>query len=206
MLKKFLTTLFQKKNDNEEQSEGNFIIAQLNEKVGPIDRGLVYEDPLDEFLKEKQYGEVTGGGTLQENTGELSYCDIEIELRTKAIDKSTISDIILMLENLGAPKGSKLIIESTKEEIPFGKKEGLALYLDGQGLPEEVYRECDINFVISEIHRLTNIEPDADRNWQGEKEIALYFFNNSFVEMKSSISDFIEKYPLCKGARIVQIA
>lgn len=131
---------------------------------------------------------MTGGGTLQENTGELSYCDIEIELRTKAIDKSTISDIILMLENLGAPKGSKLIIESTKEEIPFGKKEGLALYLDGQGLPEEVYRECDINFVISEIHRLTNIEPDADRNWQGEKEIALYFFNNSFVEMKSSIS------------------
>jgi len=205
MLKKFLTTLFKKKSDPEEPV-GNFIVAQLNEKVGPIDRGLVYEDPLDEFLKEKQYGEVTGGGTLLEKTGELSYCDIEIELTSKTIDNSAITDIISFLENLGAPKGSKLIIESTKEEIPFGKKEGLALYLDGQGLPEEVYKECDINFVLSEIHRLTNIEPDADRNWQGEKETALYFFNDSFVEMKNSISDFIDKYPLCKGARIVQIA
>ncbi len=205
MLKKILPSIFKKKSETE-VPVGNYIVAQLNEKVGPIDRGFVYEDPLDEFLKDKQYGEVTGGGTVQEKTGELSYCDIEIELTSKIIDRSAIAEIISMLENLGAPKGSKLIIEKTKEEIPFGRKEGLALYLDGQGLPEEVYKECDINFVLSELHRLTNIEPNADRNWQGEKETALYFFNDSFAEMKSSISEFIDNYPLCKGARVVQIA
>src|SRR6186713_2136845 len=140
MLKKFLTSLFNKKNDIEEPV-GNFIIAQLNEKVMPIDRGLVYEDPINEFLKEKQYGEVTGGGTLQEKTGELAYCDIEIKLSTIDIDKTVITNIIDKIESLGAPKGSKLIIERTKEEIPFGKKEGLALYIDGQNLPPEVYAE-----------------------------------------------------------------
>ena len=72
MLKKFLTTLFKKKSDPEEPV-GNFIVAQLNEKVGPIDRGLVYEDPLDEFLKEKQYGEVTGGGTLLEKNYRYNF-------------------------------------------------------------------------------------------------------------------------------------
>jgi|SRR5687768_1314586 len=205
MLKKFLTTLFKKKDDAEELV-GNFIVVQLNEKIMPIDRGLVYEDPIDEFLKEKQYGEVTGGGTLQEKTGELAYCDMEIKLSTSDNEKSVIADIIDKIESLGAPKGSKLIIEKTKEEIPFGKKEGLALYIDGQNLPAEVYAECDINFVLSEIHRLTNIKPNADRNWQGEKETALYFFNDSFEQMKNSISEFIETYPLCKGARVVQIA
>ncbi len=73
-------------------------------------------------------------------------------------------------------------------------------------MPKEVYEECDINFVLSELHRLTNIEPNADRNWQGEKETALYFFSESFEEMKESISKFVATYPLCKGARIVQIA
>lgn len=204
MLKNFFKTLFKKKEKAD--GSGNFIVAQLNEKIMPIDRGLVYEDPLDEFLKERGYGEVTGGGTLQEKTGELAYCDVEISLASNSIDKNVIADIIGKLENLGAPKGSKLIIENTKDEIPFGKKEGLAIYLDGQNLPEEVYKECDVNFVLSELHRLTNIEPNADRNWQGEKETALYFFGDSFEQMKNSISGFIATYPLCKGARVVQIA
>jgi hypothetical protein len=205
MIKKLFTTLF-KKNEQTEAPESNFIVAQLNEKVMPIDRGLVYEEPLDEFLKERGYGEVAGGGTLQEKTGELSYCDVEISLASISIDKSMIAEIIWKLESLGAPKGSKLIIEKTKDEIPFGKKEGLAIYLDGQNLPDEVYKECDINFVLSELHRLINIAPNADRNWQGEKETALYFFSDSFEQMKNSISDFIATYPLCKGARVVQIA
>ena len=203
MLKNFMSNLFGKKKEEE---SGNFIVAQLNEKLMPIDRGIVYEDPIDEFLKESDYGEVTGGGTLQEKTGELSYCDVEIKLATNIIDKSVILKIIDKFDSLGAPKGSKLIIEKTKEEIPFGKKEGLALYIDGQNLPNEVYEECDINIVLSEILRLTNIEPNADRNWQGEKESALYFFSDSFEQMKNSIAQFIDTYPLCKGARIVQIA
>ncbi len=205
MLKRFFGSLFKKKGDIE-KPVGNFIIAQLNEKVMPIDRGIVYEEPINQFLKEKRYGEVTGGGTFQEETGEVACCDIEIKLSTTDIDQTVIRNIIDKIESLGAPKGSKLIIESTKEEISFGKKEGLALYIDGQNLPPEVYAECDINFVLSEVHRLTNIEPDADRNWEGEKETALYFFSDSFEEMRNSISDFIETYPLCKGARVVQIA
>ncbi len=203
MLKKIISNLFSKKNV---ESEGNFIVAQLNEKVMPIDRGIVYEDPIDEFLKERKLGEVTGGGTLQEKTGELSYCDIEIQLSTNNVDMTVIAEIIERLENIGAPKGSKIIIEKTKEEIPFGKKEGLALYIDGENLPKEVYEQSDINFVLSEIHRLTNIEPNADRFWEGEKETALYFYGQSFEQMKSQISDFVDTYPLCKGARVVQIA
>ncbi len=205
MLKKILTSIFNKKIKSD-KIVGSFLIVQLNEKVMPIDRGLVYEDPIVEFLKNKQYGEVTGGGTFQQQTGEIAMCDIHIQLSSNDIDKTVISNIIDKIENLGAPKGSKLIIERTNEEISFGKKEGLVLYIDGQNLPEEVYAECDINFVISEVYRITNIVPNAERNWQGEKETALYFYSDSYEQMKNSISEFIDNYPLCKGARIVQIA
>ena len=46
----------------------------------------------------------------------------------------------------------------------------------------------------------------AKRPWQGQNETGLYFFSDSFEQMKESISDFTSTYPLCKGARIVQIA
>ena len=203
MFKRFITTIFQRIIPGAKE---NFIVVQLNEKVKPIDRGFVYEDPIDEFLQENNYGAVTGGGTFQDKTGELIYCDIEIQLSSRNVEMSIIYEIIDRLEIIGAPKGSKLHIEKTNKEIAFGKKEGLALYIDGQNLPKEVYEKCDINFVRSEIHRLTNIEPNADRFWEGEKETALYFFGKSFDQMRSQILDFVETYPLCKGARVVQIA
>lgn len=205
MLKKLFSTLF-RRNDDNEQNSGNFIVAQLNDKIGPIDRGLVYEDPLNEFLQLKYYGEVTGGGTFQEETGEIACCDIEIEMIRTAINEYAFADIIDKLESLGAPKGSKLIIEKTVKEIPFGKKEGLAIYLDGLNLPDEVYEECDVNFFWEEMNRLVKIEPDADRNWQGAKETGFYFYNDSFEEMNDAIAAFVGTYPLCKGARIVRIA
>ncbi|MCG1036513.1 hypothetical protein [Polaribacter sargassicola] len=199
----FIKNLFakQKKNDIE-----NFIVVTLNDKIMPLDRGEIYEDPLDEFLKANEIGEVTGGGTMQLKSGELEYSDLEIKLNSIEIDENNILLIIKKLEELGAPKGSKLVIEKTDKEITFGKKEGLGLYIDGQNLEPEVYKNSDINFVISEIKRLTNDSSEITKYWEGESETALYYYGNSYTEMKQSIIEFINSYPLCKGAKIKQIA
>jgi hypothetical protein len=79
------------------------IIAQLNAKLMPLDRGQYFEDPLDAALKERGLGEVTGGGTAQSKSGEILYCDIEIQARRAAME--FIADA---LEALGAPNGSFL--------------------------------------------------------------------------------------------------
>ena len=57
------------------------IIAQLNARVQPMDRGEYFEEPLDKVLKSEGIGEVTGGGTLlaDESNG-IEYSDIEIML------------------------------------------------------------------------------------------------------------------------------
>lgn len=207
MLKKIFGNLFKnKKEETEPEVLGNYIVATLNDKIMPMARGDVYEDPLDEFLKKMNYGEVTGGGTLQQETGEIEYCDIEICLNSDQIDQEIIKQIIKKLEELGAPKGSTLLIEKTEEKIPFGVNEGLAIYLDGINLPDEVYKNSDSEAIAVEICKLTNIKSEVLRYWNGNTETALYFYDHSFEKMHQSIENFVKTNPECENARIVQIA
>ncbi|WP_373231358.1 hypothetical protein [Cohnella sp.] len=178
----------------------------MNDKIMPIDRGEFYEDPLDDFLQTNNYGEITGGGTMQAQSGEIGYCDIEILIYNGNDYRKVIGDIANILEDLGAPKGSHITIENTKEQITFGKKEGIAIYLDGINLPNSVYEQSDSNVVLEELSKLISYDGDVQRYWQGNTETALYFYGDSFDEMKNAISEFISTYPLCQNARIFQIA
>jgi hypothetical protein len=202
MLKKLFNKLFSKK----EEPSGNYIVATLNDKVMPMDRGDIYEDPLDEFLKLKYYGEVTGSGTGSEENGEIAFCDIEICLNKDEVNNEMVKAIIVKLEELGAPKGSNLLIEKTGEKIPFGINEGLAIYLDGANLSDEVYKNSDTEAFANEIIKLANIKSDVIRYWQGNTKTGLYFYGESFNEIRNSIADFVKTSPDCENCRIVQVA
>ncbi len=39
------------------------VILHLNMRLMPIDRGTLFEDPIDEVLQKYNIGEITGGGT-----------------------------------------------------------------------------------------------------------------------------------------------
>ncbi len=185
----FFKKLFGVDNTHKDEDSGNFIVATLNDKIMPLDRGEVYEDPLDEFIQAKGIGEVTGGGTMQHKTGEMDFCDVEIRLYSDNIDQEDIKLIIAKLEELGAPKGSKLTIEKTDEVIQFGKFEGLGLYLDGINLSAEVYKNSDSEALANEIIKLAEIPSPIIRHWQGNTETGLYFYGHSFDAINSAISD-----------------
>ena len=131
---------------------------------------------------------------------------VEIKLISKEIDRQIIVDIIEKLEALGVPKGSKMKIENTGEEIQFGSLEGLALYLDGVNLSKEVYENSDPEAIINEVNRLAKIESNLIRYWHGNRESGMYFYGQSFSEMKDSIMDYISNNPECENCRVVQIA
>ncbi len=204
MIKKIFGNLF--KGKKQEIEESNFVVATLNDRVMPIDRGIIYEDPLDEIIIGNNLGEVSGGGTMQQESGEIEYCDIEIKLNGKDVDQNAISQIIEKLEEFGAPKGSFLHIEKTDEKLNFGKLEGIGIYLDGNNLPDNVYAESDINFIITEVHRLIETEYIVNRYWESENGTALYFYGESFEKMNAQIRELIESYPLCQNCVIKQIA
>lgn len=200
MLKKIFDKLLGKNHS------GELVIVRLNDKIMPIGRGDIYEDPLDKFLRANKYGEVTGGGTMQAKTGEIEFCDLEILIYQNQNIELIIDEIITLLETQGAPKGSSLTISKISKEIPLGKAEGLAIYLDGVNLPAHIYSECDSNDVLHELGNLIGDSGNVPRYWQGETETAFYFYGEAFEKMNRAISEFVHAYPLCKGARIVQIA
>jgi len=168
-----------------------FLVAQLNARLQPMHRGEFFEDPLDTELKKSQLGEVSGGGTLQGPNGEIEYCDIEVEVSGNPY--AAEQTLIQTLEALGAPKGSKLHVEAEDREVPFGKHEGLAVYLNGADLADHVYKDCaGTGRVLS--------------YWQGPTETAFYMYGSSFDSMRTCLSDFLATYPLCQKCRVVQIA
>lgn len=150
------------------------IIAQLNAKLMPFDRGQYFEDPLDDALKGRGLGEVTGAGTAQSESGEILYCEIEIQAPTDAMQ--FIADT---LESLGAPLGSSLTEGDSQLLRRVGKAEGIAVYLNGTDLPTEVYSSCDVNVVCSEFSRLLGPHGRLLSYWQGPTEAALYMYGAS---------------------------
>jgi hypothetical protein len=180
------------------------VIAQLNHKLMPIDRGDRYEDPLDEELAKIGFGNTASGGTMLNNSKEIDFIDIEMNLLQT--DKS-IPFVIERLEAYGAPKGSKLIIGEAqdKREIPFGKAEGVGIYLNGTTLPEKVYDECDVNQVISEINKLVFGHGEIQAYWEGSTETALYIYGDDAELMKKLLARYIASYPLCEGARVTTL-
>lgn len=193
-----------KRKEGKKKATVCHVIAQLNCRVQPMHRVEFFEEPLEERLKAEGLGTITGGGTMQEATGEIEYCDIEMQVQSKAMNVPR--RIIALLQELGAPKGSKLHVASTGDEIPFGTGEGLAIYLNGTDLPDEVYASCDSNVVHDELDRLVAPEGRVLSYWQGSTETAFYLYGSSFVAMQDAIKGFVASYPLCQKARIEQVA
>ena len=186
------------------------LTINLNAKLQPKHRHDL-EDVLQEMLQKLEIEiEITGGGTMQELSGEIAFCDIEIRL----VDNSdeNIKKIIGVMESMLAPVGSHLIFHpkgenSEVKKIPFGAHEGLGLYLNGKDLSDEIYKNYDVNFVYQEIERLLGDFKTGHiaSHWEGE-ETALYLYGKSFDEMHTLIKPLLDKYPLCQKCRVVKIA
>ena len=194
-----LDWLFEKKD-----RPAAFVVAQLNARLQPLHRGEYFEDALDGELKRKGYGEVSGGGSQLSEEGEIEYCDVEV--RVSDSSQAIVDLIIGTLDGLGAPKGSTLHVEADGRKIGFGRAEGLAVYLNGTDLPDEVYQKGDLNIVYAEFQRLLKGEGRVLSHWQGPKETAFYMYGDSFEAMKARLDPFLGSYPLCERCRVVRVA
>ena len=177
------------------------LVLKLNARFQPKHR-FELEDALQEILEKKQMGEVTGGGTAQNPDGEIAYCDIDIHLEDDKPD--SVKWLVDLLDRMGIPKGS--VLQGAEEEIQVGTLEGLAYYSNGTDLPEEVYRTCDINYVIEQMEKAIEGIGHMYSYWEGATYTALYFYGSSYEEMKRKVEPFIAEYPLCQKCRIEQIA
>ena len=179
------------------------VVLKLNARLQPMRRHEL-EDAIQGVLEKEQMGEVTGGGTVQNPDGEIVSCDIDIHLAGDKWDH--VSFLVNLLNRLGIPNGSALLGIDRKFRVEVGTLEGLAFYVNGTDLPDEIYESCDINHVIEQMESAMNGIGRFYSYWEGNEWTALYFYGVSFVEMKQKIEPFIASYPLCQKSRIEQIA
>ncbi len=180
------------------------ITLTLNARLQPMHRAEL-EDAFEQIAgEEKLAARVVGGGTALSPEGEVENCDIEIELDdcTRAAAERIAGIFAAML----APKGSSLYVPGEAGRIPFGTHEGLALYLNGTDLPDEVYASCDSNHVYDECIRLLDGVGMVNSHWQGPTETALYMYGRSYDDMQARLAGFLADYPLCRDCRVVRIA
>src|SRR2546430_11620704 len=63
--------------------------------------------------------------------------------------RSAVDLATRVLEEAGAPQGSELRFnEPGRSPVGFGTQQGLAIYLDGVSLPQEVYANLDLAAVV----------------------------------------------------------
>jgi hypothetical protein len=180
----------------------HFVIATLWEYILPLDRGERYEDPLDLALE--GLGQVVGGGSQLSDECGIEFVDIELELanldNALEIVKSTLT-------RQGAPRGSQLRIAENENEriVEFGLCECVAVFLDGTGLPVEVYTSTDINELAAQL--IAVLEKDGlgeiRGSWVGPTETAIFMFGLNAGNLYSGIELVLRSYPLCQNARVV---
>jgi tetratricopeptide (TPR) repeat protein len=204
-------------SDEEETEEFQFepkafATLALNMRLQPKHRHINAEDPLQLWLQSKKLGRVSGGGTLIAADGEPENCDIEIDLAEDS-EQTRKALLYAVSEQMHFAKGSALIFRSANEgdsgEVhPVGDMEGVAVYLNGTDLPDEVYENNDVNDVFRElIDALATNGALTTSYWQGPTETALYFYGEGgFDLMKEKIDPVLQNAPLCENCEVVQIA
>ena len=190
--------------DSEEASF--YLTLNLNARFQPMHRHDL-EDALDELLSKVGIGFVDGGGTAMLPSGEVKSCDVELIVNDGSGE--TIAELEKIIDALGVPKGSKLLwtaSDDEKIERPVGRLEGMALYLNGTELPQEVYESSDINYAIEQLESRMDGIGHLYSWWEGPENTALYFYGQSYEKMSAAIQDFIAEYPLCQKCVVERIA
>ncbi|MGS0648648.1 hypothetical protein ACU81Q_13580 [Komagataeibacter melomenusus] len=181
------------------------VVAHLNARLQPVQRGHFFEDPLDAILKKMGIGAVTGGGTaLAPDPVGVSACDVEIAVKDGS--ETVLKQVMQALDQLGAPKGSELRLPGSAAPIAFGVMEGMAIFLNGTDLPAETYARSDINKTIEALAAALDQTGELRGYWEGNSETALYFYGSRFAAMRAAVADHIQSDPLCARCRIEQIA
>lgn len=175
----------------------------LNMPLQPMHRHHL-EDELQKMLKKFDLGTVQGGGTmLNDEEGVIQSCDIEIDLYDN--QDNSLEKLVDIINKIGVSKASELSGKGITDPIPVGTLEGLAYYNNATELSEDVYKNNDINDVIEGMLSALKGAGALYSFWETDKWTILYFYGDSFEEMKRRIEPFIASHPLCQKSKIERL-
>lgn len=189
-----------KKLKTEKTNEEYPATLHLNARIMPMFRSDL-EDSIDNLLQKNRLGFVLPGGSKLSEDGEINGCDINLIIYS--IDVENIKNIIDLIYPFGVPKKSKFSVGG--QDISIGYLEGMAIYINGSDLSDEVYENNDINEVIEKFNTLLENKGGLFGHQRLEKYTGLYYYGKSYEEMMTCISEIIKEHPLCQSCKIEKI-
>jgi hypothetical protein len=106
------------------ESKPLFVYIKIPGDLDPMDRGELFEDPLQEALDKERLGEITGGGSQlsepSESGNSIEFCGIDVDLYDAVRGLALLRNELVRLK---APPGTMLLYE-----------------LDGREWEEPIYR------------------------------------------------------------------
>jgi hypothetical protein len=89
------------------------LYIKIPEPLGPVARGKKYEAPIDELLRAKDLGGVTGGGTMLSRAKKIEYIGLDLQVTDVP---AALPLLLAKLRELGAPQGT--VIEESRADGP----------------------------------------------------------------------------------------
>jgi hypothetical protein len=83
--------------------------------------------------------------------------------------------------------------------------QAVLVFLDGQNLPEEVYKEYDVSTLEDQLIEIIESQSlgEYDGNEFGPEGVVLYMYTSDAENMFSAIERILRAYPLCQNARVI---
>ena len=170
----------------------NMIILQINDKCGPMVRGELYREPLEDFFEENELGEVTGGGTLLQENGQPEYSELEISIKNLSVD---ILNKLTEKVNSIVPKGSVLFLEDDTE-IQVGTLEGVAVSLNHSQAPESLLDEMNFQAMWEDFDNAIGEDGELHDDHDGQDAFTLYYYGISAQKIIDNMKEALKKHKI----------
>ena len=169
--------------------------AYLPVKLGRLDAESVFGRPVDRRLRAMGLGKVAGVRTRQDAEGRIEGVELSFALAT--LHPRALRTVGTLLEELDAPLGSSVSFAETGARHIFGRTEGLGLVLDPRdGVSRRKDRLAVLEACTDALEGQGLYQGSNDR---GENPV-LYFYGDSFNEMKSALAGVMRTEPRCRNA------
>jgi hypothetical protein len=85
------------------------------------------------------------------------------------------------------------------------EEHAVLVYLDGIGLPDNVYQECDTSTLEDMISPILESKGlgEFDGTETGPKETTLFLYGSDADRLFAGVEPVLRSYPLCKGACVI---
>lgn len=175
------------------RDDGYVAQVEMPVRLAPELAEIAFVRPLDRDLTANGLGRVAGFDVELDEDGEPDTLTIALSLVTDA--PRVHERVADLLEGLDAPAGSRIGSAECADMAEFGKSYGLALYLPRNETDEEARLEI--------LEACTDALEGAGI-YQGSVSVkdrtALYFYGDSFNEMRAAVTFIMSTDPRCKNA------